>query len=94
MDNPRYPKLWDTENNILVRIFTFSNFSEAIRFVNAVADLAEQMNHHPDIEIFSYKNVKVKLTTHSAKNTITEKDISMAKEIDKQYVSSKQPKGL
>ncbi|MBI1971053.1 4a-hydroxytetrahydrobiopterin dehydratase [Candidatus Woesearchaeota archaeon] len=91
MGDPRYPKLWDAKNNMLVRTFVFSNFIEAVHFVNDIATIAEQMNHHPDIEIFSYKNVKVKLTTHSAGNTVTKKDVSMAEEIDKQYTSSNQP---
>lgn len=73
---------WTNEDGILSKIFTFNNFVEAIDFVNKIVPLAEMANHHPDIEIFSYKNVKVKLSTHDAGNRVTEKDLELAKEID------------
>lgn len=74
-------KEWINENNSLVKTFTFKNFVEAVSFVDKIVPLAEKLNHHPDIEIFSYKNVKVNLTTHE-EGKITEKDIELAKEID------------
>ena len=76
---------WVNEDNVLVKTFTFGNFVEAVSFVNKIVFLAEEANHHPDIEIFSYKNVKVKLTTHDKDNSITDKDIELAKEINKVY---------
>ncbi len=79
----RYLDLWKKEENILSRTFIFENFVDAINFVNKIVPLAEKLNHHPDIEIFSYKNVKIKLTTHNEGNKITEKDIQLANEIDK-----------
>lgn len=78
-----YSNLWTEENGILTRIFTFENFIEAVDFVNKIVPIAEKLNHHPDVEIFSYKNVKIKLTTHDEGNKITDKDIELAKEIDK-----------
>lgn len=74
---------WINENNKLTKTFTFNNFKEAVSFVDKVAQLAEEANHHPDIEIFSYKNVKVKLSTHDEGDKVTEKDIDLSKEIDK-----------
>lgn len=76
---------WTNENNSLVRVFTFNNFIEAVGFVNEIIPLAEKANHHPDVEIFGYKIVKIKLTTHDKGNRVTEKDIELAKEIDKIY---------
>jgi 4a-hydroxytetrahydrobiopterin dehydratase len=76
---------WVNENNSLIRVFMFNNFTEAVEFVNEIVPLAGKANHHPDIEIFSYKNVKIKLTTHDKGNRVTEKDIELAKEIDKIY---------
>jgi len=72
---------WKVENNLLTKEFGFNNFVEAIQFVNKILPLAEEMNHHPDILIHSYKKVKVMLFTHSEKK-ITEKDHSLAKKID------------
>lgn len=72
---------WKIENKQLVKEFEFTNFIEAIKFVNKIQPLAEGANHHPDILIHSYKKVKIMLFTHS-ENKITEKDYSLAKKID------------
>ncbi len=72
---------WEKEGDHLVREFEFSDFSEAADFVQKIVPLANKANHHPDILIHSYKKVKVSLTTHDA-GKITEKDYSLAKEID------------
>jgi len=63
------------------REFMLDSFKEAIRFVNKVAELAEKMDHHPDI-LIKYKKVKLTLTTHSA-GGLSEKDFSLAKKINK-----------
>ena len=70
------------EGKAIARIFVFRDFKEAMRFVNNVGGLAEKQDHHPDIHLFEYKKVKIVLTTHSA-GSITEKDVVLAKEIDK-----------
>lgn len=72
---------WKTENNRWVKDFEFSNFVQAVEFVNKIVPLAEKADHHPDIYIHSYKKVRIELFTHS-KGKITEKDFSFAKEID------------
>jgi 4a-hydroxytetrahydrobiopterin dehydratase len=72
---------WEIENNLLAKEFEFNNFLEAIDFVNKISKIAEELNHHPDILIHSYKKVKVMLFTHS-ENSITEKDYSFARIID------------
>jgi 4a-hydroxytetrahydrobiopterin dehydratase len=73
---------WKIEDGLLTKEFEFKNFVEAIGFVNKIMPLAEEMNHHPDVLIHSYKKVKVMLYTHSEKS-ITEKDHSLAEKIDK-----------
>ncbi|NQV91212.1 4a-hydroxytetrahydrobiopterin dehydratase [Candidatus Woesearchaeota archaeon] len=72
---------WEKENNKLIKIFVFHDFVGAIHFINKIVPYAEDLQHHPDIEIFDYKNVKITLTTHSKKK-ITEKDYQLAKKID------------
>jgi 4a-hydroxytetrahydrobiopterin dehydratase len=76
------PKGWKKEKSFLTRTLIFKNFIQAIDFVNNVAPLAEKLNHHPDIEIFSYKKVKIKLTTHDKGNLITNKDTQLARKIN------------
>jgi 4a-hydroxytetrahydrobiopterin dehydratase len=72
----------------LVKNYLLPNFIEAINFINLVAKEAESMDHHPDIKLYNYKNVRLTLTTHS-KRKITKKDIILAKLIDKVYDSMK-----
>jgi 4a-hydroxytetrahydrobiopterin dehydratase len=72
---------WTTENNKLSKEFTFKNFKEALGFVNQVGELAESMDHHPDILIHSYKKVLITLTTHS-KGKVTDMDHQLASKID------------
>jgi len=77
-----YPDHWIVEENFLTRTLTFNNFVEAVEFVNKLVPLAEKAKHHPDIEIFSYKKVKIKLTTHDSGYEVTEKDVELAKKIN------------
>lgn len=60
--------------------FRFKNFKEAIRFVNTVADLAEEEQHHPNIKIF-YNKVVIELTTHAI-GGLSENDFIMASKIE------------
>ena len=71
---------WAIQNELLVKEFEFSTFQDAINFVNEVAKIADEADHHPDIFI-SYNKVKISLTTHDV-GEITEKDYSLAKAIE------------
>lgn len=66
----------------LEKTFEFKNFSEALKFVNTVWNIAETLWHHPDILIFDYKFVKIVLFTHD-ENSITKKDTYLADLIEK-----------
>lgn len=74
--------MWNEENNALVKRFTFANFSEAFAFMTRVALIAEQMNHHPEWSNV-YNRVEIRLSTHDAGHTITEKDRQLAAAIDR-----------
>ena len=71
---------WSVENGELSRSYTFPTFPDGIAFVNRVADLAEDAEHHPDIFI-SYATVTLRLSTHS-EGGITRKDTELARRID------------
>lgn len=70
----------DNDAGCISRTFEFKVFKESMKFVNAVAELAEEQHHHPDITI-NYNAVTLVLTTHSA-GGLTEKDLTLAKAID------------
>lgn len=72
---------WIEENNFLKKDFEFKNFVEAVDFVNKIMPLAEKADHHPDILIYSYKKVRITLTTHE-EGKVTQKDYSLANAID------------
>lgn len=67
---------WKLRDGALRREFSFSDFREAMSFVNEVADAAERAGHHPDIDI-RYNKVQLALATHDARG-ITDKDFSLA----------------
>lgn len=73
--------MWIEVNNSLNRTFVFKDFSEAFAFMTRVAMLAEVHNHHPEWSNV-WSKVEIKLRTHSAGNTVTEKDHALAKAID------------
>jgi 4a-hydroxytetrahydrobiopterin dehydratase len=74
---------WKESQRSIERDFEFESFQDALKFVNKVAKLAEIQNHHPDILMHSYKNVKITLCTHDENNCVTPKDHRLAKGIDK-----------
>ncbi len=71
---------WAEEAGQLTRGFRFTDFREAMRFVNRVAESAEDEGHHPDIEI-RYNRVQLGLTTHD-EGGLTELDFRLAARID------------
>jgi 4a-hydroxytetrahydrobiopterin dehydratase len=71
---------WKEINNCLEKTYHFSDFKEALNFINKVGDISESMNHHPEI-INIYNKVTLKLRTHD-KNQITDLDYQMAKKVD------------
>ncbi len=71
---------WKRKSNALIKDFKFSSFRDAIVFVNRVATLADNVDHHPDIDV-RYNHVTITLSTHSA-GGITEKDVKLAEQID------------
>ncbi len=73
-------KDWSRKDGEIQKTYVLRDFKDALAFVTRVAFLAEEADHHPDIDI-RYKRVTLKLSTHSA-GGLTEKDFSLAKEID------------
>jgi len=71
---------WKREGPTIARTFEFKDFVQAMKFVNAVAKLAEQAWHHPDIDI-RWNKVTLVLTTHD-QGGLTGKDFALAKKFD------------
>ena len=77
---------WEREGDEIVREWRFEDFTEAIAFVNRVAEVAEEANHHPDIFIHGWNKVKLSLTNHSA-GGLTETDFAMAARVRRAVTS-------
>lgn len=71
-----------TESLQLWRDFQLEDFSEAIKFINTIAEIAEAHNHHPDLLLHDYRQVTVNLSTHSV-NGLSQLDFIMAEQISK-----------
>ena len=80
------PNGWSHTNDMLNRDFAFADFSAAFGFVTRVAMLAEQANHHPNWSNV-YNSVSISLTSHDAGNQVTDKDIELAKQINRLFDS-------
>ena len=74
--------MWKEENNKLTKTFVFKDFTEAFGFMTKVAMVAEKMNHHPTWTN-TWNTVSFELSTHDAGNTVTDRDRTLAKAIDK-----------
>ncbi len=83
----RYTDMWQEKNNTLYQKFKFKDFDEAFEFVEKVAGLAKEADHHPEIRN-RFNEVELFLTTHSA-GGVTEKDKEFAQKID--AILSKNP---
>jgi len=71
---------WRREGDALCRDLRFPSFMDAIRFIDRVAVVAEDADHHPQLSNV-YWNVGIRLTTHDA-GGITELDVELARAID------------
>jgi 4a-hydroxytetrahydrobiopterin dehydratase len=72
---------WAREADEIVREWKFDDFAAAMRFVNRVAEVAEQANHHPDIFVHGWNKVRLSLTNHSA-GGLTDADFELAERLD------------
>jgi 4a-hydroxytetrahydrobiopterin dehydratase len=72
---------WAREGDEIVREWKFENFARAMEFVNAVGEVAEGANHHPDILLHGWNKVRLSVTNHSA-GGLTEADFQLAGAVD------------
>lgn len=71
--------LWHYSNQALTKRFECSSFGHAVKFVNRIAVLAEQADHHPEL-LIEFNKVTVTLSTHDS-HGVTGKDFSLAQQI-------------
>ncbi|MDQ6941288.1 MAG: 4a-hydroxytetrahydrobiopterin dehydratase [Candidatus Eremiobacteraeota bacterium] len=74
------PPGWTNDGQALVKAFDRRSFDGSIAFVNAVAAVANGLNHHPDIAL-SWNEVTIRTWSHDV-NAITERDAALARAIE------------
>ncbi len=72
---------WTQEDDTITRSVEAATFLDGIRLVQQVAEVAEDLDHHPDIDI-RWRTVTFRLSTHSA-GGLTAKDLRLATDIDR-----------
>jgi 4a-hydroxytetrahydrobiopterin dehydratase len=72
---------WEREGDAIRRQFQLEDFNGSVEFVNRLTPEAEDMNHHPDLEI-SWNKVTISITTHS-EGGLTENDFELAGRISR-----------
>jgi 4a-hydroxytetrahydrobiopterin dehydratase len=73
---------WEVREGQLTKTFTVKSFAHAVLFIGAIGQLAEAVNHHPDLNLHGYNKLTVNLSTHSA-GGLTAKDFDLAGQIEK-----------
>jgi 4a-hydroxytetrahydrobiopterin dehydratase len=69
------------DGGAIAREWKFEDFAQAIAFVNLVAEVAEEVNHHPDILLHGWNKVRLEFSTHS-EGGLTQADFDVAARID------------
>jgi len=71
---------WERDGSAIAKSFKRGDFVGSVNFIRSLVEPAEEMNHHPDIEI-SWDTVKISLCTHSD-GGVTAADFELAAKID------------
>lgn len=71
---------WETEDDFIVKEYEFEDFQSALAFVNQIGQLAEEADHHPDIN-FGWGYAVIAMMTHDVEG-LTQRDFDLAKKID------------
>lgn len=77
----KIPKGWSENEGKLCAVFKCKDFKHALALLHSIGDIAEKLQHHPDLGVRNYNEVLVSTITHD-QNKITEKDYHLAQEIN------------
>ncbi len=74
---------WERTGDAIAKTYTFDTFIGGIDFINRIAEIAEEVDHHPDIAV-NYRRVTFTLWTHSV-GGLTERDFDLAQKIEETF---------
>ena len=72
---------WEVVDGALQRSFTLSDFRAALRWLNRIGMLAEELDHHPDLRLHGYRHLEVRCWTHVVEG-LALPDFVLARRID------------
>ena len=75
---------WQFANDKISKQFEFKDFMDSLGFINQLAPSFEKMDHHPDTTIM-YSKVKFELQRFDIGDKVTDRDLEVATEIEKEY---------
>lgn len=75
---------WELNGNRIEREYAFHDYHETIAFVDALAVMIHQQDHHPELRV-RYRHCLVAWTTHSAGNAVSMNDFICAAKADAIY---------
>lgn len=73
--------LWEQSKNTIYREIVAANFAASVGILNAIAVIAESLDHHPDILLYGWNKLKITTTTHD-QGGLTELDFMLAQKIE------------
>jgi 4a-hydroxytetrahydrobiopterin dehydratase len=71
---------WEREGDVLVRHVRAASFTAAVALIARIAEVAERLDHHPDVCLERYRHVTLRVTSHDA-GAITERDLRFVREV-------------
>ncbi|MDQ2950904.1 MAG: 4a-hydroxytetrahydrobiopterin dehydratase [Chloroflexota bacterium] len=72
---------WTREGETLTKTFRSAGWKKAIAFVDRIAAAADEIDHHPDVHVERYRNVRIVTTTFATKK-LSDADVALARRID------------
>jgi 4a-hydroxytetrahydrobiopterin dehydratase len=73
--------MWRREGLMIVRDLQVENFAAALALVNRVGEVAEALDHHPDILLHGWNKIRLSVTTHDT-GGLTERDFELAARVE------------
>ena len=70
-----------TDHKSIIREFKTKDFLEAMKYINTAAAICEEVNHHADMHLTNWNNVKIEISTHSA-GAVTSNDLTLATKLN------------
>ena len=74
---------WDREGETLTKTFRCKGWKSAVAFIDRIAKAADEVDHHPDVHLERYRNVRI-VTTTFATGKLSDADVALAKRIDEE----------